>query len=255
MQRRCSDMIRAHFDPLTRFMRGMLVVLSLLVCVPVTHAAEGFVQTLRDSYGADAAARGHQLGLLINRLRFEPLTEQLRRINHYFNAFRYRSDRKLWGREDYWASPVEFIGQFAGDCEDYAIGKYFALRWLGVARESMQVTYVHNSDLNRYHVVLQVSVGNGAEPVILDSLNPHVLPASQRHDLAKIVGFGEVQVTLALAGGGERIFARKGRWLMSEWEGVLVRTSTEPKPDQHDLFVRAVRYTRHDLQLPNQHLY
>lgn len=234
MQRqfRISPPARVHIHALARVAAGMLVVLSLGLFVPTTYASDEFVRILRADYGADAALRGRQLGLLLNRLRRAPLSEQLHRINRYFNAFRFRSDRKQWGREDYWASPVEFIGRFAGDCEDYAIGKYFALRWLGLARESMQVSYVHNSARNQYHVVLQVKVGDGAEAVILDSVNPYVLPVSERQDLTKLVGFGETHVSLALPGGGERVYVRAGRWLMREWDRVLMRTRSEPGPAQ-----------------------
>ena len=208
----------------------MLVAASLCFAVPATHAGDDFLQMLRIKYGADAALRGHQLGLLLEQLRSAPKGEQLHRINRFFNAFRFRADNKQWAHEDYWASPVEFIGRFAGDCEDYAIAKYFALRWLGVASETMQLSYVHNSLRDQFHVVLQVRAEDGAEVMILDNMNPHVLPASQRQELTKIVGFGETHIAVTLPGGGERKFSRAGRWSVRQWDGVLLRTGGEPQP-------------------------
>lgn len=71
-----------------------------------------------------------------------PEAEKLRVVNQFFNAqLKYREDIDLWHQEDYWATPIQALWKGAGDCEDYAIAKYFSLRHLGVPSEKLQITY------------------------------------------------------------------------------------------------------------------
>lgn len=53
--------------------------------------------------------------------------EQVKAVNVLINRWPYRTDMDVWGVMDYWETPVEFF-QKSGDCEDFAIAKYFALR-------------------------------------------------------------------------------------------------------------------------------
>ena len=43
-----------------------------------------------------------------------------------------------------------------GDCEDYAIAKYFSLRWLGLKPEDMRILVLHDMNLRVAHAVLVV---------------------------------------------------------------------------------------------------
>ncbi len=45
------------------------------------------------------------------------LPEQWDITNHFFNQMRFVSDSELWGVNDYWATPVEFLIACGGDCE------------------------------------------------------------------------------------------------------------------------------------------
>ncbi|MFQ6016751.1 MAG: transglutaminase-like cysteine peptidase, partial [Kiloniellaceae bacterium] len=56
--------------------------------------------------------------------------EKLRAVNRFFNRWPYKTDRMVYGVGEYWATPTEFMSR-SGDCEDYAIAKFFALRELG----------------------------------------------------------------------------------------------------------------------------
>lgn len=84
--------------------------------------------------------------------------------------------------EDYWQSPVETAQLKSGDCEDYAIEKYFILRYLGVPAERMYIATVNiDGDTDGVnHAVLLVNMapegrefapGDGSDYVILDSNN------------------------------------------------------------------------------------
>ena len=44
----------------------------------------------------------------------------------------FRDDSEVWGQVDHWASPLELLDKGRGDCEDYAIAKYFSLLALGM---------------------------------------------------------------------------------------------------------------------------
>ena len=49
-------------------------------------------------------------------------------VNRFFNRrIAFRDDLQVWHVEDYWASPLETLQQGMGDCEDFAIAKYFSL--------------------------------------------------------------------------------------------------------------------------------
>ena len=84
-----------------------------------------------------------------------PELEQLKVVNLFFNKqMRYVEDIDLWRQVDYWETPIEGLWKGAGDCEDYAIAKYFSLRHLGVSSDKLRITYVKALRQNRAHMVL-----------------------------------------------------------------------------------------------------
>lgn len=98
--------------------------------------------------------------------------ELLRYVNGFWNRMPYKEDMNNWGRPDYWEIPAEFIKK-SGDCEDYAITKYFTLKELGVNPDSMRIVVLRDSIRNLAHAVLAVYV-NG-DVYILDNLTDMVL--------------------------------------------------------------------------------
>lgn len=115
----------------------------------------------------------------------------LQPVNGFFNQVPYFSDLAHWGVEDYWATPVEMLASFGGDCEDYAIGKYFSLKEIGVPVSRLRITYVRAINLNVSHMVLAYYKTPDAEPLILDNLMGDIRPASQRTDLVPVYGFND----------------------------------------------------------------
>jgi len=118
-------------------------------------------------------------------------------VNRYFNRVRFLSDSKHWGVEDYWATPAEFVASDGGDCEDYSITKYYALKELGVPIARLRLIYVKSSKLKQAHMVLAYYSTPKAEPLILDSLDDEVRPASQRPDLIPVYSFNDEDVLIA----------------------------------------------------------
>jgi len=142
---------------------------------------------------------------------------KLELVNNFMNQTPFLSDLQHWGKEDYWATPVEFLSTNGGDCEDYSIAKYFALRSLGVPDEKLRITYVKELVIyNEAHMVLAYFPAPDAEPLVLDNINKSIRPASQRTDLLPVYSFNGAGLWLAKdqtgrgqqAGNSDRI----GHW-------------------------------------------
>lgn len=101
----------------------------------------------------------------------------------------FLDDIEIWGKDDYWATPLEFLGAGAGDCEEFSIAKYMSLRELGVNDEKLRLIYVKALTLNQFHMVLAYYPTPNAVPLLLDNLSPDILQASQRPDLQPIYSF------------------------------------------------------------------
>jgi len=114
-------------------------------------------------------------------------------VNAFFNRLPNLEDIDHWGRNDYWATPVELLASNGGDCEDFAIAKYFTLRHLGVAPQRLRITYVkaflRARGLIQPHMVLAYYATPDAEPLILDNTVPEIRPASARSDLVPVYSF------------------------------------------------------------------
>ncbi|MGA7278224.1 MAG: transglutaminase-like cysteine peptidase [Desulfocapsaceae bacterium] len=123
--------------------------------------------------------------------------EKLTKVNDFFNQVQFVSDILLWKKTDYWATPVEFLAQNAGDCEDFSIAKYFTLKKMGVVEDRLNMTYVKALELNQAHMVVTYYETPEAEPLILDNLNPEILPASARNDLMPVFSFNGSGLWLA----------------------------------------------------------
>lgn len=113
-------------------------------------------------------------------------------VNRFYNQrIQFREDTEVWGQVDYWASPLETLERGQGDCEDFAIAKYFSLLAVGVPVPRLRLVYVR-AQLDgtvQAHMVLAYYATPTAEPVILDNLVPDVLPASRRSDLSPVFSF------------------------------------------------------------------
>lgn len=103
----------------------------------------------------------------IDSLRDRDRFAQLREINTFLNDWRYRVDPENYGVTDYWATPLEFLGN-SGDCEDYAIIKYVSLRDLGYAEDQLRIVVLRDTKRNLAHAVLAVLLDG--EAWILDNV-------------------------------------------------------------------------------------
>jgi len=114
------------------------------------------------------------------------LLKKLEIVNNYFNKISYKSDINNWKKNDYWATPFEFISTGFGDCEDYAIAKYFTLQELGIKEEKLKLIYTRLVKNNQAHIVLAYSHKPNNIPIILDNVNTQLQLSNKRKDLKKM---------------------------------------------------------------------
>lgn len=151
--------------------------------------------------------------------------QQLQAVNDKINRqVRFTDDSALWQRRDYWATPVETLAKGAGDCEDFALAKYFTLLQLGIPEEKLHITYARALELNQAHMVVTYYETPDAEPLVLDNLVDAILPASQRKDLALRYAFDK-QGLYAMKGGALKRVGEAGE--LPAWQTLLSRMEQE----------------------------
>jgi predicted transglutaminase-like cysteine proteinase len=158
--------------------------------------------------------------------------DRLKRINDFFNRqIKFGEDSVIWNQPDYWATPLETLGLGAGDCEDFAIAKYYSLKEVGVAPEKLRLIYVRaktgSSDTvgSQAHMVLAYYAQPEAEPLVLDNLINDIRPASRRPDLVPVFSFNSEGVFTGVSGKEATPAAGTGR--LSRWEDLLKRARAE----------------------------
>ncbi|MDX8379269.1 MAG: transglutaminase-like cysteine peptidase [Gallionella sp.] len=150
------------------------------------------------------------------------IRDDLEDFNWYWNKVHYYTDMDHWHTEDYWATPVETLASEGADCEDYAIGKYFSLKALGVPMKKLRITYVRALRWNEPHMVLAYYPTPDADPYILDNLKKSVLHASDRPDLVPVYSFNDEDLWLP----GVTTASGKSSQIRL-WNGVLDKMAQE----------------------------
>lgn len=196
----CSD----RHETSTRYLRiGTVLLLTLTLWVAsvsgwagVSDFSTNLIHIVERRWGPDATPR-----LLVwQRLlkdskaavpRGRTDAKTLGIVNGFFNQVPYVNDIKHWGVEDYWATPIEMLASFGGDCEDYSIGKYLSAKDSGISIEKLRITYVRALKLGESHMVLAYYATPDAEPLILDNLTNDIRPASERPDLEPVYSFND----------------------------------------------------------------
>ena len=177
-------------------------------------------------YGPGAVANAMALQQVMASLAGRDDAAKIKAVNDFYNQrLAYMEDIDNWGQVDYWASPLESLGKGAGDCEDYAIGKYFTLTSLGVPHARLRMVYVRASIAGApngfvAHMVLAYYPTPDAEPLVLDNLQPVIRPASERPDLSPVFSFnaeGLWQGVGSIRANGDPLTR------LSKWREVLTR--------------------------------
>ncbi len=208
---------RASIPWLAWLLPALLIAFAFAQEVVVITDAQ--IGKLAESFGPVARERLTSWRTLMNNPKNRVLNDRqkLELVNDFMNRTTFKSDREHWGKEDYWATPVEFLSTNGGDCEDFSIAKYFTLRAIGVADDKLQITYVKEIKVyNEAHMVLAYFATADAEPLILDNINKAIQPASTRTDLIPVYSFNGSGLWLAKeqTGRGQSVGSsdRIGHW-------------------------------------------
>jgi predicted transglutaminase-like cysteine proteinase len=107
-----------------------------------------------------------------------------------------------------------------GDCEDYVISKYFALRDLGVDSQKLYFSYVKSRRFKAPHMVLTYFKTPRSIPLVLDNNNFKIFPANKRKDLIPIYNFNGESLYLAKKKGqqGKKVKKNKAH---KKWDKLL----------------------------------
>lgn len=98
---------------------------------------------------------------------------QLEAVNQWANAKPYVEDWVNWQVADYWETPGEFIAK-GGDCEDFAIAKYFSLVRLGFPIRDLRIVVLSDTRTHGFHAALAVRLDGRVW--LLDNFLPDVVP-------------------------------------------------------------------------------
>ncbi|GAB4062885.1 transglutaminase-like cysteine peptidase [Uliginosibacterium sediminicola] len=212
--------------------RWLLTIIASFFIVVLAIAAidEDRLRTyVQGRFGAAAVRNVRDWRESVARLTGQGESERLQGINDFFNRhIQFQDDTVVWGQDDYWATPLEFLGRASGDCEDYAIAKYFSLIELGVPASRMRLIYVRarfggpGSTVSVAHMVLGYYAQPQADPLILDNLLAEIRPASRRTDLTPVFSFNSDGLWMA---GAEQPTAPVDR--LSRWKDLLLRMRAE----------------------------
>jgi predicted transglutaminase-like cysteine proteinase len=158
--------------------------------------------------------------------------EKLRKVNDFINRHvEFDEDLSIYNYSDYWATPLETVGNGRADCEDFAIIKYFSLKDSGVAISKLRLVYVKarlddgGAPRLQAHMVLAYYATPNAEPLVLDNLVAEILPASQRKDLQPVFSFNSEAVWNGVAGNSAK--GKAGIGQLSRWQDLLLRARKE----------------------------
>jgi predicted transglutaminase-like cysteine proteinase len=105
----------------------------------------------RDGCASPAALRFLDI---VDAARLREGRARLGEVNRAINlAIRPLSDLAQHSRIDVWTSPLATLARGGGDCEDYAIAKFVALRRAGIAPDDIRIVILHDSIHGENHAV------------------------------------------------------------------------------------------------------
>ncbi len=152
--------------------------------------SENVFASIAQEYGVQAEKRLHYLHKIILDNQDISVNEKLKLVNDTLNNIPWIADEQHWKEADYWASPMETLTTFGGDCEDIAIAKWVMLRHLGIPAKKLRLAYVRIAATGENHMVLayvdRVDLPREKRMEttwILDNLNQQLLTVPERKDL------------------------------------------------------------------------
>ncbi|PIF04928.1 MAG: transglutaminase [Arcobacter sp.] len=176
-----------------RYIAAVVIFFTIVFGSMTSHISLKQLIQIEKKYGKKARQRVLLWDQMLIRAKNKKTLVKLKMVNDFFNQITYKRDSLHWKKKDYWASPFEFLGTGAGDCEDYAIAKYFALRTLGIPDRKLKITYVtlkrRNKKFDEAHMVLNYYHKSNKPPIVLDNIDKKLKLATSRKDLNPVYSF------------------------------------------------------------------
>jgi len=182
----------------------LAAAVSGLIAGTSFYVPDAQIKQYGSKYGDQAVTRLEGLMNLMDSLLAANDDKKVIEINKFFNQVQYASDEKVWGKSDYWASRLEFLGVGMGDCEDYAVSKFLTLIQVGVPQEKLFLTYVKRG--KESHLVVTYYKAPNTVPFVLDNYDKSIQPATDRTDLTPVYSFTANELFLQKQQGlGKRV--------------------------------------------------
>ena len=109
-------------------------------------------------------------------------------VNRAVNlAIRPVSDVVQFHVPDVWTTPLVTFASGAGDCEDYAIAKYVALREAGMDTADLRILIMHDQTIHQDHAVTAVRIDGSW--LLLDNRHMVLLDESQVSKMIPLLVF------------------------------------------------------------------
>ena len=175
--------------------------------------SEAVFQHIHQTYGPSAEKGMRDWEAIIAKNYHAPIMTKLEVTNSWLNNLPWITDRKKYNANDYWATPLETIATFGGDCEDIAISKFVMLRHMGVSKENLRLAYVRLKSTGEAHMILlyiaspELPVGQ-REVQVLDNYVRSIKTGAERTDLIAIYSVdADNNVTVYADDGNNRTVA------------------------------------------------
>ena len=157
--------------------------------------SENVFAYIKQEYGEEAEKRMRFVEKFIIDNQSIPDMEKVVKTNQVANHLPWIADANHWKEADYWATPLETITTFGGDCEDIALVKWVILRNLGISDENLALAYVKIKATVEDHMVLLYVAKPDApegqkEVYVLDNYVDEVKLAAERMDLLAVLAMG-----------------------------------------------------------------
>ncbi|GGO78995.1 hypothetical protein GCM10011348_12200 [Marinobacterium nitratireducens] len=204
---------------------GMLgYTVTAVQAEPARWSEELFAQFQKE-YGVAGASRLRRVYETLIAEADAPLETKLRVVNDTLNKLPWVTDRDKWHAEDYWATPIETIALYGGDCEDMAIGKYVGLRLLGVPEKNLYLGYVRVRATGEPHMVLVWLSDDHQHALVLDNMIPEIKTGNERDDLVGVYLFDAAGDLILLDDDGQQrtIKAEIGQRRLEKLETIKAR--------------------------------
>jgi predicted transglutaminase-like cysteine proteinase len=135
---------------------------------------------------------------LIDAVKSKSGRARLDEANRAVNAaIRYVSDFVQFGEADRWSAPLATFATGKGDCEDYAIAKYVALREAGFPQEELRLVLVRDHAVRQDHAILAARLDE--RWLILDNRRSELIADSDASSLTPLFAINHRGVQLFAA--------------------------------------------------------